>query len=223
MAIDVFYWVLTPFVRMKLNPALRLFSFLCLALVLPLGVRGETLDAVARAVAIVQRLAELNTKFAAYNVDLAAPAAVQGTTGKYVLPIDASGNLTEWAKKALTAQVGNIAGEQAGNAAAKGLGSVVPGGGFASGLLKKKGKEVGAMTALGGPEYIKSTSSLSFDSITDYAVYLHAKAGKSPDYSKAVQAAIALYPDLETSYAKSVTAAYEAFVKAAKAAAAPAK
>ena len=203
---------------MKLNPSFRFLFLICLSLALPLGVRGETLDAVARAVAIVQRLAELNTKFAAYNVDLAAPATAQGTTGKYILPIDASGNLTEWAKKALTAQVGNIAGEQAGSAAAKGLGSVVPGGGLAGGFLKKKGKEAGAMAALGGPEYIKSTSSLSFDSITDYAVYLHAKAGKSPDYSKAVQAAIALYPDLETSYAKSVTAAYEAFVKAAKAA-----
>jgi hypothetical protein len=94
---------------------------------------------------------------------------------------------------------------------------MVPGGGLASGFLKKKGKEAGAMAALGGPEFIKKSSSLSFDTAEDYAVYLHAKAGKSADYSKAVQAAIALYPDLEKSYTASVTAAYEAAKSAAAA------
>lgn len=172
---------------------------------------------VARAAALVQRMVELNQKFAAYDIDLPAPDAIQGVTGKYLLPVNADGSLTGWAQKALTAQVGNIAGEQAGAAAGKGLSSMVPGGGLASGFLKKKGKEAGAMAALGGPKYIKETSSLSFDTVEDYAIYLHAKAGKSADYSKAVQAAIALYPDLEKSYTASVTAAYEAAKSAAAA------
>ncbi len=179
--------------------------------------RADTAESVARAAAIVQRLVELNQKYAAYEVELPSPAPAVGVTGKYLLPVGADGSLTEWAQKALQIQVGNIAGEQAGGAAAKGLGSVVPGGGLAGGFLKKKGKEAGAVAALGGPEFVKKTSSISFDTVEDYAVYLHAKAGKSADYTKAVQAAIALYPDLEKTYSASIAAAYDAAVKAAAA------
>lgn len=179
---------------------------------------------VARAAAIVQRMVELNQKYAAYDIQLAAPAPAKGVSGKYLLPVTEGGALTEWAQKALNAQVGNVAGEQAGAVATKGLASVVPGGGLAGGFLKKKGKEAGAMAALGGPEFIKKTSSVSFNDAQAYAVYLHAIAGRSADYSKAVQAAIALYPDLEKSYSASVAAAYDAAVKdaAAKKAAAEA-
>lgn len=176
-----------------------------------------TAEDMARAAALVERMIELNQKFSAYDIALVAPAPITGAKGKYLLPVDANGTLTGWAEKALNAQVGNVAGEQAGSAAAKGLGSVVPGGGLAGGFLKKKGKESGAMLALGGTEYVKSTSSLSFDSAEAYAIYLHSKLGQSADYSKAVQAAIALYPDLEASYTTSVSTAYEAALKVAAA------
>ena len=203
---------------------LRLLAAIALAsTTASLALAGAAED-VARAAAIVQRLVELNQNYAGSNLELTAPAPVAGVTGKYLLPIDEAGALTGWAQKALNAQVGNIAGEQAGAAAGKGLASVVPGGGVGTGFLKKKGKEAGAMAALGGPEFIKKTSSLSFDSVESYAVYLHAKAGNNADYSKAVQAAIALYPDLEKTYSASVTAAYAAAAKetAAKKAAADA-
>lgn len=173
-------------------------------------------DDVARAAAIVQRVVELNTKFAAYDVELSAPSPIAGSGGKFMLPVTGEGQLTGWAQKALSAQVGNVVGEQvAGEAAKRTVGAIPVVGGFASGFAKKKGKEVGAMAALGGPEFIKSSSTHSFNDVNAYAVYLHAKMGKSADYSKAVQAAIALYPDLEKSYAKSVNAAYEAAVKEA--------
>lgn len=206
-----------------LRPLRLLASFALLTATASFAFAGAA-DDVARAAAIVQRLVELNQKYAAYDVELAAPAPAGGVSGKYLLPIDENGALTEWAQKALNAQVGNIAGEQAGAAATKGLASVVPGGGLAGGFLKKKGKEAGALAALGGPEFIKKTSSISFNDVKAFAVYLHAKAGKNADYSKAVQAAIALYPDLEKSYSASVTAAYDAAVKdaAAKKAAAEA-
>lgn len=176
------------------------------------------IDDVARAVAIVQRLAELNTKFAAYDIDLPAPAPLTGASGKFVLPVTADGQLTGWAQKALSAQVGNVVGEQvAGEAAKRTVGAIPVVGGLAGGLAKKKGKELGAMAALGGPDYIKSSSTHSFNDAGAYAVYLHAKMAKSPDYSKAVQAAIALYPALEKSYAANVTSAYEAAVRDAQA------
>ena len=210
---------------MNSSRSLRLLAaFALLTASATLG-HADTAESVARAAAIVQRLVELNQKYSAYDVELSAAAPINGSTGKYILPIDANGTLTEWAQKAINAQVGNVAGEQAGAAAGKGLASVVPGGGLAGGFLKKKGQEAGAMAALGGPEFIKKTSSLSFDSVEAYAVYLHSKVGKSADYSKAVQAAIALYPDLEKTYSASVAAAYDAAVKdiAAKKAAADAE
>lgn len=185
-----------------------------LALILALASHGVTsayaeVKDVARAVEIVQRMVELNKKFSAYNVTLVAPEPINGVTGKYLLPVDAQGKLTGWAEKALNAQVGNIAGEQAGAAASRGLASAIPGGGLAGGFLKKKGKEAGATAALGGKEFIRSSSSLSFNTSDDYAVYLHAKLSGTPEYQKALTAAIALYPDLETGYDAAVTAAYE--------------
>jgi hypothetical protein len=164
---------------------------------------------VARAVEIVQRMVELNKKFSAYNLTLVAPEPINGVTGKYLLPVDAQGKLTGWAEKALNAQVGNIAGEQAGAAASRGLASAIPGGGLAGGFLKKKGKEAGATAALGGKEFIRSSSSLSFNTSDEYAVYLHAKLAGTPEYQKALTAAIALYPDIETGYDAAVTSAYE--------------
>lgn len=210
---------------MNSSRSLRLLALLALATASASLGHADTADSVARAAAIVQRVVELNQKYSAYDVELPAASPIAGATGKYLLPIDANGALTEWAQKALQIQVGNVAGEQAGSAAAKGLGSVVPGGGLASGFLKKKGKEAGAMAALGGPDFVKKSSSLSFDNVEAYAVYLHAKLGKNADYSKAVQAAIALYPDLEKTYSASVAAAYETVTKelAAKKAAAEAE
>ena len=206
------------------RPLRLLAAFALLTASASLG-HADTADGVTRAAAIVQRLVELNQKYSAYDVELPAATPINGSAGKYLLPIDANGALTEWAQKAINAQVGNVAGEQAGAAASKGLASVVPGGGLAGGFLKKKGKEAGAMAALGGPEFVKKTSSLSFNTVEEFAIYLHAKTGKTADYSKAVQAAIALYPDLEKTYSASVAAAYDAAVKeiAAKKAAADAE
>jgi hypothetical protein len=178
---------------------------------------ASSVQDVARAAEIVARVIELNQRFGGSSMELSAPTPIQGASGKYVLPIKGDGSLTGWAERALNAQVGNIAGEQAGKAATRGLASVVPGGGLAGGILKKKGKEVGALAALGGPEYIKSSSTHSFNDVQSYAVYLHATAGKSADYSKAVQAAMALYPDLEDAYVASVQAAYEAAAREAQA------
>lgn len=198
--------------------SLRLAALLAsAALALPSAARADAAD-LARAATIIQRVLELNQKYSTTDVVLQAPEPIAGATGKYLLPVNADGSLTAWAEKALLAQVGNIAGEQAGSAAAKGLGSVVPGGSLAGGFLKKKGKETGAMVALGGADFVKGASTLSFDSIADYAVYLHAKLGQTADYAKAVQAAIALYPDLEKSYADSIGSALKLAQKVAAAA-----
>lgn len=202
---------------MKTRNLLRFSAALALSALLASPAAFADARDVARAATIVQRMIELNKRFATQNVQLAAPAPISGTSGKFLLPVNADGTLTGWAEKALNAQLGNIAGEQAGKAAAKGLASAVPGGGLASGLLKKKGKEMGATAALGGAEFIRSSSSLSFHTTDEYAVYLHAKLSGTPEYQKALTAAIALYPELETGYDAAVSAAYNNAVKVAQA------
>lgn len=210
----VYHYLMNTFRSLRFR---RVAAVAAVSLVLQTSLQAGA-DDVARAVAVVQRVVELNTRFEAQNIELEAPAPLAGSSGKFVLPVTGEGQLTGWAEKALSAQVGNVVGEQvAGEAAKRTVGAIPVVGGFAGGFAKKKGKEVGAMAALGGPEFIKSSSTHSFNNVEDYAVYLHAKMGKSPDYSKAVQAAIALYPDLEKTYAKSVNAAYERAAKQAAA------
>jgi hypothetical protein len=198
--------------RLRLVAAVAAFSLVSQTSVL------AGADDVARAVAVVQRMVELNTQFAAQNIELAAPTPLAGAEGKFLLPITGEGQLTAWAEKALSAQVGNVVGEQVADEAAKRtVGAIPVVGGFAGGFAKKKGQEVGAMVALGGPDFVKGATTHSFEKADDFAVYLHSKMGASPDYSKAVQAAIALYPELEKSYAKSVKAAFDAAAKKAAA------
>jgi hypothetical protein len=95
---------------MKHIRTLRLAATLALLFAPASFVFADGAADVARAATLVQRMVELNQKFAAYDIDLPAPDAIQDVTGKYLLPVNADGSLTAWAQKALNAQVGNIAG-----------------------------------------------------------------------------------------------------------------
>lgn len=131
--------------------------------------------------------------------------------GKFFLPFDAEGNLTGWANKAITAQVGAAVGAKAGEKAGSLVASKVP---FAGGLLamgaKKKGKELGAFAAVGGAKFVKESSSYSFANINDLALYMHINCADNPDYIKGFAAAMALYPELEKTYETTVKKAYGA-------------
>lgn len=124
--------------------------------------------------------------------------------------------MTAWATKTLNAKLGSLAGEKAGEQAGKALASKVPFGGFASGLMKNKGKEMGAMAAIGGADFIKKSSSVSFNNLEDYAVYLHVKYSTNGDYTQALAAAMAIYPSLETGYDNAVKSAYQRAAKATR-------
>ena len=140
-----------------------------------------------------------------------APEPVADMGGKFFLPFDAEGNLTGWANKAVGAQVGAAVGAKAGEKAGSMLASKVP---FAGGMLamgaKKKGKELGAIAAVGGAKFVKESSSLSFNSIQDLALYMHLNCSGNADYIKGFAAAMALYPELEKTYEATVKKAYGA-------------
>jgi hypothetical protein len=139
----------------------------------------------------------------------AVPTPVANKSGKYFAPYTNDGQLAGWAQKAMSAQVGAAIGAKAGEKAGSMAASKIP---LAGGLLamgaKKKGKELGALAAVGGADYIKKSSDASFNSVQELALYMHLKCAANPDYVKAFAATMAVYPDLEKYYESAIKQAY---------------
>lgn len=200
----------------------RLLASLLLALAtLPLVARADGVADYARAqivfAQVMNSIQQLKQVSAAAGAATAAPAEpvapepVADKGGKFFLPFDKEGALTGWANKAIGAQVGAAVGAKAGEKAGSMLASKVP---FAGGLLamgaKKKGKELGALAAVGGADFVKSSSSLSFNSLQEMSLYMHLNYSANADYVKGLAAAAAIYPDLFTTYEATVKKAYGA-------------
>ncbi|MCF7687942.1 MAG: hypothetical protein K9M98_03155 [Cephaloticoccus sp.] len=198
---------------MKLLP--RLLTVLVLTLT-PAIAHADTMADVVKAQVVLGKVMQIITKYQQYAVTLEAPTPRSNAKGRYLLPYTENGALTEWATKTLNVQLGALAGEKAGEAAGKALASKVPFGGLASGFMKKKGKETGALAALGGKDFVTKTSSQSFDNLDDYAVYLHVTHANEGGYQQALAAAMAIYPELETSYDVAINKAYKKALVAKK-------
>lgn len=209
-----------PVLPATMKPLARFVLAVSLAIALPQAARALSAEDVARAQKILKGVAEVVAKLNQPTLTLTAPAPLTNQTGAFFLPYTSKGELTGWASKALNAQLGAAVGEKAGEEAGKALASKIPFGGLLGGTAKSKGKELGAIAAVGGLDYIKSTSDLSFNTLEDFAVYLHVKHANDGEFSKALATAIAIYPALEKGYPAAVKSAYD---KAAKAAAAAAK
>lgn len=178
---------------------------------------ASTADDVLKAQKIITQVVKLMEQYKNSQVQLTAPSPIAGNTGAYLLPYKADGALTAWAEKALSAQLGKAVGAKAGDAATNAVASKVPFGGLAGGLIKKKTKEVGAVVAMGGMDFIKNNSELSLGSLEEYAVYLQAQHAGDSNYQIVLATAIALYPDLETKFESAISQAYQkAAAKAAK-------
>ena len=150
--------------------------------------------------------------------NIVAPAPQTSQAGPYFLPYNSKGEMTEWANKAINAQVGAALGAKAGEEAGKAVTSRIPFGGLLNGAAKNKGKALGAIAAVGGTEFIKTSSDQSFANLDDYAVHLHVTHAGSANFAQALATAMAIYPSLEKSYQPSIKGAYERAAKAAKAA-----
>jgi hypothetical protein len=138
------------------------------------------------------------------------PVATADKSGKFYLPYAANGELSGWAEKAIAANVGAAIGSKVGEKAGQAALSKVPlAGGLMGGMIKKKSKETGAMIAVGGADYVKETSGMSFATLDDMIVYLHLNHAGEPSYLKALAASLALYPDIEKNYEKAINNAYK--------------
>jgi hypothetical protein len=199
----------------------RLLACSVLLLSLPLLVRADGVADFARAQLMfaqvmngIQQYKQVAATTAGATNTPAEPVAPDPLTdksGKFFLPYDENGNLVEWANKALAANVGAAVGAKAGEKAGTMAASKIP---FAGGLIamgaKKKGKELGAMAAVGGAKFVKESSTLSFNSLEEMALYMHLHFSANTDYVKGLAAAIAIYPDLYKTYEAAVKKAYAA-------------
>ncbi|CAM3063055.1 hypothetical protein [Rariglobus hedericola] len=186
----------------------RLFATLLVTGSCTLSVMANTAADIARAETVMRKVLLVSGQYEGKNLVLTAPAPVADKKGKYFAPYDGNGELTPWAKKAVEANLGSIAGDKAAGGAMTALGGAIPGAGLLSPFAKKKAKEVGAKAAVGGEEFIKNSSTYAFNSIEDYSVFLHAKFANSPTYKQALASTLAVYPELETALEPALKAAY---------------
>lgn len=199
------------------TPARSLFiaALLSFAAVPVFALSADDAADIVRAQKLITKVLTVVQKYQAANVVLQAPQPIAGTSGKYLLPYRADGQMTEWAGKIVNVAASKIVGEKVGEKATEAVASKIPFGGLAGGLIKKKSKEATAVAFLGGPEFIKKTSELSFANLSDYAVYLQARHGNSGNFQQALAAAMALYPDLEGNFESAIKSAYKAQAAAA--------
>lgn len=134
--------------------------------------------------------------------ELVPPKPIKDSSGLYACPYTQDGVLAEWTDKAIhvgaAASIGSAIGAYAGQKAL----SFVP---FVGGYL---GEAVGnaagraiALKSIGGEEFLKKSSDLSFNDLNDMSVYMYIKYSTNEHYPSALKATMEIYPDLKQTYA----------------------
>lgn len=157
----------------------------------------------APAVENVAKISDPVAKEAAYaKLQAAAPKPIEGSSGKYMSPFTSDGVTAEWVTKAMKVEASGKIGQAAGTLAAEHLLSNIPFAGMFAGDASKKLARAMALKGIGGEEFLKSSSDLSFNSLDDMAGYMYAFHSSHEEYAKIVKATIAIYPDFARAYAK---------------------
>jgi hypothetical protein len=195
-----------------------------LAFTMHLSAQAVDMGSIVKAQIILGQVTQIMEKYQEVQalldqgvIELDVPEPEEDNSGKFLFPYTYDGELTPWAEKALNAQVGAEVGAMAAEEGGKVLVSKVPFGGLLMGGLKSKAKETGAVMAVGGWEFIRENSEISFKKLTDLSVYMHVEFEGDVDYESALAAATAIYPKLEKGHKRAVDKAYkDAKKKAAK-------
>jgi uncharacterized membrane protein YgcG len=122
--------------------------------------------------------------------EVTAPDPIQGNTGQYMCPYDASGKLNEWMQAVMDSD-------------AVGPGELpvyAPKGGpdhTAKDRLARDAKRQQAAAArAGGFDAIRAHSDLSFSSADDLCLYLYVKHSRDAGYGEVFESLASLYPDM---------------------------
>ena len=144
------------------------------------------------------------------TADLVPPTPIAGTGGKYISPFLANGQITQWAEKSWSEEVvKNVSGNVGGNVGSR-IGGAIGGawgslvGAVTGRVAAREATREAFLSAIGGEEYIKANSDLSFNSLTDMAKFMYIKHSKNSQYAHVLDAVMQLYPDMEETYEKAI-------------------
>lgn len=137
------------------------------------------------------------------SADATAPEPIEGNTGKYMSPYTSDDVVAEWVDKAINAKMGASVGSVAGRYAGQKAMENVP---FVGGFLGKSvGESMGrriALEAVGGEAFIRQTSDLSFNSLSELAQFLFVEHSQRENFQDVLSATQEIYPELATVYAQ---------------------
>lgn len=126
---------------------------------------------------------------------------IDGTSGLYMSPFTSDGVTSAWITKSMQVKAAGQIGSMAGNYLGQKAMEQVP---FVGGFLgKKAGQAVGrqmALSAIGGEEFLRSSTDLSFPTAEALVGWTLAHHGSREDIGQVMQAVIAIYPDVQTPY-----------------------
>lgn len=149
---------------------------------------------------VLAACASSGPQLAAPNV-IKAPTPIVGNSGKYMSPYTEDGTVALWVEKGRSASAGASVGGFVGAQAGAKLVENIP---FVGGLFGQKiGETAGRAVALkmvGGEEFIKQNSDMSFNSVQDLAVYMYAKNSSHKDYAQVLELTQKIYPELTQAY-----------------------
>lgn len=139
---------------------------------------------------------------------ITAPAPIMGNTGKYMSPFTEDGTVAPWVEKGRAASAGSNVGGFVGAQAGAKLAENIPfvGGWIGQSVGESLGRQV-ALKMVGGEEFIKANSDMSFNSVNDLAVYMYAKNSSHKSYAEVLDLTQKIYPDLKTAYMPAIVAA----------------
>ena len=141
---------------------------------------------------------------------LVAPQPIMDNSGEFLSPYTQDGVMAEWTDKAInvsmSASVGSAVGAYAGQRAL----SFIP---FVGGMLGQKAGAAlarqAALSAIGGEEFIKESSDISFNSSSDLSVYMYVMFSSHEHYADALKATQSIYPEMKQGYIQAIYAAGE--------------
>ena len=137
--------------------------------------------------------------------ELAEPNFIEGNHGKFLSPFTSDLVVADWVDKAIDANLGENLGGLIGTHMGRQVLAEVPF--IGSTIGKEVGQVIGyemALDAIGGEDFLRESSDISFDNLQDMAIYLFKFNSTHPSYIPAVKATMALYPALKEVYNESI-------------------
>lgn len=139
---------------------------------------------------------------------IVAPQPIAGNSGKYMSPYTEDGTVAAWVEKGRSASAGSAIGGFLGAQAGQKMAEQIPlfGGMIGQAIGESAGRAV-AVKMVGGEEFIRANSDLSFATVQDLAVYMYAKNSSHKDFAEALKLTQEIYPELKTAYYPAILSA----------------